>query len=862
MTEIYYSLNIIPDLSLSKYNYLEENGVEGVLKQHISFLRQINRIGIISKLSMHLFYQYDLDLDVGYRLKCMLMFKGDEDILNFINSIINSSPLVEYFELTKEENSIILDKTYNYVNTATKKETFIKTNSSTKDEEYYLLNKWGMNEKARLYNLFKLMSSLKQNCMYRVDIYPVDYSENVSNNLTDVIKILKNRNNNLGSVSYERDDLSQKIIREYEDIIEKFQLNPHFIVNVRVFSNNFKLGDILLDSVLSQALEEGNYTSYCANNQFSYNSLIGDEHCISSDKTHFKFKMLPTLFTLNELAPFFVFPTLYDAETIEIPKETTPNLNFDEKQIVLGKDINGYDMCFPIDLLKKHAFISGVPGGGKTNTMLYLTSSLWINFKIPFLILEPAKKEYRALASMQGMEDLLIFSPGSSTRFPLHINPFEFPLGMSLSEHISRISEVFIGSFSLEPPMPFLLNNAIESIYKDKLWHTDTINDGSMKYPTIGDLYTQLEIELNKLNYNSEIRDNLKTALQVRIGSLLKREMGDVFNVAKSSCSPEQWLYVPVLIELENMEESTANFLSLMMLNIIRGYLKINPNEDKHKGLRHVIFLEEAHNLICSDSKKEKNEHADPKKAATSFLVKMLAEVRALRQGIVIADQLPTAMASEVLKNTSLKIAHRITSDEDRTLIGSTMSASGYQLEDIAIFKPGEALISYEGLLRPFKAKFCQWENSYDSPNDIELYEILKENDNYYFICQESFIINFNKIANIFQPSFECIEQLMATIYDYKDDDVEETNYIFETITNEYTTMIDIYIKSYIFRKSNLLFKDEYYKKVIKDLETSLLQLQCLFELYEGVQLTAYPSFSKKINQIKENSNTIIEGFK
>lgn len=69
----------------------------------------------------------------------------------------------------------------------------------------------------------------------------------------------------------------------------------------------------------------------------------------------------------------------------------------------------------------------------------------------------------------------------------------------------------------------------------------------------------------------------------------------------------------------------------------------------------------------------------------------MLAEVRALGEGIVIADQLPTVMAPEVLKNTGLKIAHRITAQDDRALLGSTMSASPDQLEEQGTFGTGWA---------------------------------------------------------------------------------------------------------------------------------------------------------------------------
>ena len=105
---------------------------------------------------------------------------------------------------------------------------------------------------------------------------------------------------------------------------------------------------------------------------------------------------------------------------------------------------------------------------------------------------------------------------------------------------------------------------------------------------------------------------------------------------------------------------------------------------------------------MCSDTT---GEDANPKSAATSYIVKMLAEVRALREGIVIADQLPTSMAPEILKNTTLKITHRITSEDDRNLIGSSMSASNVQLEELSTYLPGETLVYYEGLLKPFKLR-------------------------------------------------------------------------------------------------------------------------------------------------------------
>jgi hypothetical protein len=91
-------------------------------------------------------------------------------------------------------------------------------------------------------------------------------------------------------------------------------------------------------------------------------------------------------------------------------------------------------------------------------------------------------------------------------------------------------------------------------------------------------------------------------------------------------------------------------------------------------------------------------------------------------------------MAPEVIKNTGLKIGHRLTAEDDRNLLGGTMSANPTQLEQMATFLPGEALITFEGLLRPFKAQICQWEKgtaSYEPPSNEELADIMSNHSGY-----------------------------------------------------------------------------------------------------------------------------------
>ena len=206
MKEVYYSLEKIPDLSLNRYGLLEENGVEGVLKRHLEFLRQINCMGILAEISMHLFYQYDQSMTPGHRLKIMLMFCAQDTSLNYMDHILKASPLSEYFCFRKEESCTLTHNRFSVVSTITKREYFIKSSlgnmPGVAEEEFHFISKWKMKEDARLYNMFKLMCSLNQNCMYRVDIYPVDYSEQVKDRLDTILSNLKKRTEfNMGNTA-------------------------------------------------------------------------------------------------------------------------------------------------------------------------------------------------------------------------------------------------------------------------------------------------------------------------------------------------------------------------------------------------------------------------------------------------------------------------------------------------------------------------------------------------------------------------------------------------------------------------------------------------------------------------------------
>ena len=825
MPSLYYEVKRIPDLTLSKYSALDEGGVEGVLKKHEAFLRQIHRKGLLNKEIIRWIYEYNPSAPKGQRMKIIIKFDG-KNASDYMQSFIGSSPLAPYFDLvqvfpeeelpplTGKETPKDLEKRkaktltlnqelYRYQASLLKKEKFARPDNPEM-ADFYSVNKWEMNEDARLFGLFTMMKKMAENskkedksqwrCLYCVDVVPMDYADAIESPamlgpiMAGLRRMLSLRVEKTStSTSFQKDESADYILERYKDLVKTIAGTPHFNVNIKAYAQNSDYANMLLDAAASEALSEGSYDVAVESGMFNVNEIINKNlRLLCNTRAPKELRFWPTLFFLKELVPFTTLPTLYSGESIEMPKETAPS--YDDSGLYLGKDTDDYNVYFPLKNLPKHAFLAGVPGSGKTNSMLHLVTTLYSKFDIPFLILEPAKQEYRALVNKPEMRGTTVFSPSSGTKFLLHINPFQFPLKMSLAEHIRNVINVFEGSFSMDPPMPFLLDRAIERVYREKGWLPYMINQGTLPYPTMGELYDTLEQILEETDYEGEIKGNLKSVLQVRIGSLLSREMGDVFNVAESTMAPEEWLTRPVVIELEAMGSGPANFLTLMLSTLIRETLKVNPlkRKDGSKKPRHVIFFEEAHNLIGPKAEKEAGENANPKIAATAFVVKMLAEVRALNEAIIIADQLPTAMAPEVIKNTSLKLGHRMTSQDDRQLLGSTMSADEVQLERMATFTTGRTLCIYEGLLKPFELQMEQWskvngvvhDELYDSPSDDKLYAMLcYEGSPFIKDLEQSFKITSDKYNKQWDDIMEDVDEYYEQLDALADfcGDVEES---------------------------------------------------------------------------------------
>lgn len=406
---------------------------------------------------------------------------------------------------------------------------------------------------------------------------------------------------------------------------------------------------------------------------------------------------------------------------------------FERSRNTLGFNVNEY--FIEKDDFTRHALIIGVTGGGKTNTTKSILNTLWTTDdeidRIPFLVIESAKREYWELRNLKGFEDLLIFTLGSekeSDSVKYRINPFEVISEISLQTHIDYLLSTFKAAFDLYPPMPYILEKAVYEIYSDRGW--DIVENrnryGLSGYPTLSDLYHKIAVIIDNMGYHQEIQSNVKAALQARINSLMIGGKGAMLNTSKSVPISEL-LSRPVIMELEDLgDDETKSFVIGLLLVQLYEYRKSLMTKGS-KNLSHILMVEEAHRLLKNVS--EGGEGGNARARSVEFFCNLLAEIRTFGQGIIIADQIPTKLAPDTIKNTNLKIVHRTVAHEDRETIGRAMNMNQEQIDYLSSLPRGFAAIYAEGDNRPKCIKLPLVQAYYEKSRDDVIREVKKKVD-------------------------------------------------------------------------------------------------------------------------------------
>lgn len=378
---------------------------------------------------------------------------------------------------------------------------------------------------------------------------------------------------------------------------------------------------------------------------------------------------------------------------------------------IMDRGLSTGNACVvPTSDLTKHGLIAGVTGSGKTNTVFNLLDQLWTTHRTPFLVVEPAKSEYRALKQLDALSDLQVFTLGDETTAPFRLNPFEIMPGVRVQSHIDYLRAAFNASFVMYAPMPHVLERCIHEIYEDAGWDLiASVNrhqaGGTIGiHPTLTDLYEKIDSVVDRLGYEDKITMDVKAALKTRIGSLRIGGKGAMLDTV-TSIPMDVLLSSPTVLELNRIgdDEEKAFIIGLLLARL---YEFLEANRDRghfSSGLRHLTVVEEAHRLLTKAPSDTGNpETVNTKGKAVESFCNLLSEIRAFGEGMLIAEQIPSKLALDAIKNSSLKVVHRLVAQDDRELVGSTMNLNPDQTRYLALLKPGAAAVFLEGADEPY----------------------------------------------------------------------------------------------------------------------------------------------------------------
>lgn len=409
---------------------------------------------------------------------------------------------------------------------------------------------------------------------------------------------------------------------------------------------------------------------------------------------------LPYLISADESSEFFRLPIgnkeisagLKINETGRNSKTYSQNIinSGDIELGILKSSSNKNSIGLSLKDLAKHMLIVGTPGSGKTTFSVGLLDRLWKEHNIPFLVIEPAKNEYRAL--VQSIPELQVFTPGKNFISPFVFNPFVPPKNVKLETYKSTLKTAFAAGVSMSTPLDKIFEETINNCYSDFKWLDSYTIDNKGKIFNIADFIKCFQETFDAIGYTGDAK-NIGRAGVVRLKSLVNL-FDNYFSIPI-----EDILSKPTIIELAAIENSDqkALIIALILLSIL-AY--VNANYVGEGGLKNFILLEEAHVLLDTSSNGGEGA-ANPAAIAQGLIKRMLAEIRSYGVGLAIADQSPRKVGIDIVALTDIKVAFRLVESQDKQILADSTNMTDIQITRLAKLKPGEAFLFFNKLEEP-----------------------------------------------------------------------------------------------------------------------------------------------------------------
>lgn len=454
--------------------------------------------------------------------------------------------------------------------------------------------------------------------------------------------------------------------------------------------------------------------------------------------------------------------------------------------------------------LTQHIFVTGSTGCGKSETVYKLIHEAK-RAGAKFLIIEPAKGEYK---DVFGNVNILGTNPMLTPLF--RINPFRFPEGIHVLEHIDRLTEIFNVCWPMYAAMPAVLKKAILKSYENCGWDlyhsTNRYSDNNDLFPSFDDLLVELEKAINSSAYSEEVKGNYIGSLVTRVESLTNGINGEIFSVKELS---DAFLFDDnTIIDLSRIGSQETKALIMGILIMRLNEYRMVSAKDANSNLKHITVLEEAHNILKRTSTEQSMEGSNVMGKSVEMITNAIAEMRTYGEGFIIVDQSPTSVDPAAIKNTNTKIIMRLPDGDDRRISGKAAAMKDYQIDEIAKLPTGVAVVYQNDWVSPVLCKVKQYDGE-------RIKYVQKEDSTDYFDNENALsqVINFLIRGRVLASErIELIDDLKSVVKTMR-------------LSNQMRLTLINLISEYQKTSSITLWKDEKFPELAKII-TQLLGLK------------------------------------
>lgn len=344
--------------------------------------------------------------------------------------------------------------------------------------------------------------------------------------------------------------------------------------------------------------------------------------------------------------------------------------------------------------LNMHTFITGSTGSGKSNAVYQILTELRQD-KIPFLVIEPAKGEYKDVFGH--LPDVRVFSTNPNIAQLINLNPFMFPESIHVLEHVDGLVEIFNVCWPMYDAMPAFFKDAILKSYEVIGWDlsSSTFEGDEIEYPDFEVLTEQLDELIGNSDYASDIKSNYRGALLTRVKSLTVGLNKSIFT--NDQTPYEQLFDSNCILDISRVKSTETKALIMGLMVYMLNEYRVDQKNENNVGLRHITVLEEAHNLL----KNTKGGESELIGKSIEMLTNTIAEIRTYGEGFIIVDQSPSSVDIAAIKNTNTKIVLRTPEAGDREAVGRSMGLTDDQVNEIAKLPSGVAVVYQNNWISP-----------------------------------------------------------------------------------------------------------------------------------------------------------------